>query len=599
MAIKKFQNFNWWLNLAESAGIEDNELAIAKNVFYNNSQQLQTRRWYRKFGNPIGSNPITSYFFRQHDSTQERFAICVAGTDMYKYNETTENRTSFVDTLTEFEQQVMTITNRSRWDFAVYKNVAYMGNGVDPYTSYDGTTFSYLWLGTLTTCTFDNTTEYVNKTTHWLATNDTVVFVETSGTLPAEVIEYTVYTITRIDNDNFTLSTSEGGSVLGFTDNGSWTLQFQKLTQPRLRYIQYLGDRLYGAGDDNNPSTLYYTDATPTTGINISQNAVVIGGDEQGVINGLNQYGQIVLAFKSDKIYSVNVAGSSVDAIDSQTWWYADRTIKSVGNTLAYFNERGIDTLTKRSGVGWTNGIESKPLSDNVRTLTELVKEKQYNAGASQYIKTLNNYYFSFDTDNDNRPDTTLVYSSLVGAWTEYNYPTLYDYGQYINEDNEQQYLFSSASGGQMYQQEYGFDDDGQAIDIEVQTKDFDFDDPAQLKMFRFVDVTGYKQEGGDVDIKILVDWVVESLWSITDSNISLNAPYWSLGLDALGEEVLWSRSEGSILLYPFTVRLRLYERGANIAVNLSSSGVQWIMDKMRIDVEGEVIPVFGYNNII
>ena len=63
---------------------------------------------------------------------------------MYKYNETTENRTSFVDTLTEFEQQVMTITNRSRWDFAVYKNVAYMGNGVDPYTSYDGTTFSYL-----------------------------------------------------------------------------------------------------------------------------------------------------------------------------------------------------------------------------------------------------------------------------------------------------------------------------------------------------------------------------------------------------------------------------------------------------------------------
>ena len=145
------------------------------------------------------------------------------------------------------------------------------------------------------------------------------MFVETSGTLPAEVIEYTVYTITKIDNDNFTLSTSEGGSVLGFTDNGSGTLQFQKLTQPRLRYIQYLGDRLYGAGDDNNPSTLYYTDATPITGINISQNAVVIGGDEQGVINGLNQYGQIVLAFKSDKIYSVNVAGSSVDAIDSQT----------------------------------------------------------------------------------------------------------------------------------------------------------------------------------------------------------------------------------------------------------------------------------------
>jgi hypothetical protein len=31
-----------------------------------------------------------------------------------------------------------------------------------------------------------------------------------------------------------------------------------------MRYTQYLGDRLYATGDDQNPSTLYYTDATPT-----------------------------------------------------------------------------------------------------------------------------------------------------------------------------------------------------------------------------------------------------------------------------------------------------------------------------------------------
>jgi hypothetical protein len=38
-------------------------------------------------------------------------------------------------------------------------------------------------------------------------------------------------------------------------------------------------------------------------------------------------------------------------------------------------------------------------------------------------------------------------------------YPNIYDYGYYINEDKQRQFLFSSASGGQFYEMEYGFND--------------------------------------------------------------------------------------------------------------------------------------------
>ena len=62
-------------------------------------------------------------------------------------------------------------------------------------------------------------------------------------------------------------------------------MTFYKLTEPRGRYIQYLGDRLYLTGEDANANTLYYTNAAPTNGDNIDQNAVVIGGDETGIIN--------------------------------------------------------------------------------------------------------------------------------------------------------------------------------------------------------------------------------------------------------------------------------------------------------------------------
>lgn len=47
---------------------------------------------------------------------------------------------------------------------------------------------------------------------------------------------------------------------------------------------------------------------------------------------------------------------------------------------------------------------------------------------------------------------------------------------------------------------------------MEIQSKDFDFGDPAQIKTFDFMDFVGYKEEGGEIDISVLVDGEVVSL---------------------------------------------------------------------------------------
>tara|TARA_R100001530_G_C4320833_1_gene155732 strand:- start:1587 stop:1928 length:342 start_codon:yes stop_codon:yes gene_type:complete len=112
-----------------------------------------------------------------------------------------------------------------------------------------------------------------------------------------------------------------------------------------------------------------------------------------------------------------------------------------------YFSDRGIDTLTQRAGVTGSAALTGKPLGEDIRQLTSQIEEFQYNSSASRYIKGLNNYYFSFDTNNDNRPDTTLVYNSATGGWTQYEYPNLYDYGIYIDSSQEVKYLISSATG--------------------------------------------------------------------------------------------------------------------------------------------------------
>ena len=598
--IKNFDDFRWGLNLTQSTIIKDNEFTIAKNVFYNNAKQLQTRRWYRKFGNAIWTSPATSIFFFQRDDNLERILVANAGNSLYKYdNSSTFN--AIYSTNIEYETRTWETTKRTRRDHAVYKNVIYMCDGVNPYISFDWTNYVKINVSSVWTTTADNTTDFFTKVAHGLVNGDEV-YISSSWTMPTGITQYQVYYVVNKTNDTFQVSNDKWGAYINFTTNGTGTLTTNKLNEPRCRYISYLGDRLYGAWDDANPSTLYYTNAAPTDWTNINQNTVVIWWDEAGKINAINEYNQVVVAFKDQKSYAVNSATPSVQSIDSQTGWYSDRLIASVGNTLTYFNERWIDTLVKRDGVGDTSGIESKPISDNVREIFKDVTERQYNANCWWYVKKINNYYVTVDTDNDNIPETTLVYSSLVWSWTKYTFPPIYDYGYYINSSNQYQFLFSHGSWGQLYEYEYGFDDDWIDIDVEIQSKNFDFGDPAQIKDFSFMDFVGYKQKWWEIAISILVDGETVGLGTITDAHINeddVSSAIWinPIWIDPLGS--LSSDAESDLLLYKFTVKVQFFARGENIAFNMQSTGVQWILEKARVNVQWEPIEVFYYDNIL
>jgi len=145
MAIKpiKIKRFDWWLNLSITSDIGDNQFSVCKNMFYNQRGQLQTRYGMQYFGNAVWSlKPVSSYFFFQRDDTWATTALCASGTNMYRYNEATSNRSSIKSGLTEFETATNKTTRRTRRDYAVYKNVIYLTNGIDNYASYDWTTYS-------------------------------------------------------------------------------------------------------------------------------------------------------------------------------------------------------------------------------------------------------------------------------------------------------------------------------------------------------------------------------------------------------------------------------------------------------------------------
>lgn len=601
MSLYPINDLTGWLNLTLSSNIPDNNLVIAKNMYYNKDKQLETRRGIQTFGNSAWTSPFTSLFFFQRDDNLNRYLVWNYSDKFSKYNESTENWDTVQSGLTEFETIPDISFQRTRRDYAVYKNVIYMGNGVDSYAKYDLSSFSSIWVWWAVTCTFDNATDFVTKVAHGLVNGDEVKFTS-SWTMPTWVTSNRWYYVINKTADTFQISASKDWTAINFTTNGTGTISYYELSIPRIRYVQYLADRVFGAWDDWNPTTLYYTASAPTNWDTLNTNALVVWGDENWRINWLNEQGSSILAFKNEKIYGVDLTVPSALPIDAQTWWYADRTVYPVGNSLVYFNgERWIDKLQVRYGQTGVSTLESKPLSDNIRTLTQKILSQQYNSGTAIYAKPYNNYYFSFDTNWDNIPDTHLVYSSLVWAWTQYTLPNLYDYTRYIDSDYTDRFLIAPATNWQIYEMESWYDDDWQPIEYEIETKRIDFKNPWQYKDITFVDVIGWKSLGTEISVKAKIEWNIEAEGIITDANITQDdntrtiwvRPIW---VDSIGWVDSWS---DDVVLYRFICRLPLYSMGNDIAINMSSIGWQWIPEKMSISFKAEAIDVFTYWNIL
>ena len=599
MPIQNIENFHWWLSLVEPSNLDDNQFEVLTNMFYNKDKRIQTRRWIKTFGTAIWTNPISSYFFFQRDDNWTRIAICVSGTQMYKYNEWTTVWDSIKTWLTEFEADG---TTRTRWSFAVYKNVIYMWDWVNAYASYDWTTYTELWVTSVWTCTFDNTTETITKATHWLSIWDSVKFTS-SWTLPAEITSGQYYFVISVPTgDTFTISKTANWTVLDFTDDWTWTHTLLKTSQPRVRYLQYMWDRIFWAWDDTNPSSLYYTASLPADATDITTNVLVVWWDELGRINWLKEIWQIILAFKSDKIYSIDVATPTSNPIDSQNGGYSHRAIKNVENGLLYYNDIWVDSLKQRSWVTWSQALSAEPMTNDLRGLIEKITPKSYNYNTWIYISALTNYYFSFDTWNDRIPDTTLVRSNLTWGWSKYTLPAMYDYWLWIDSDWVYHYLMASANGWQMYEIESWFQDFWLWIFNELKTKQWDFKDSSIWKTFESVDIIWLKNEWSEIIVEILVDWDVISTATITDTMTDPFATPITIWVSPTGIEPLawWSWTWEEVDLSQYIIRVPMCASWPNIQVRMYSEDNPniWTLDKIKINYWVESMDIFSTANI-
>jgi len=372
--------------------------------------------------------------------------------------------------------------------------------------------------------------------------------------------------------------------------------------EPKVRHLAFLWDAIYWGWADDNPNTLYFTNAWGGDWNNLDANSLVVWWDVSGRINWLNELQTQVQVFKDTEIRAVAWDWSSSLPTDTESGWYADRVIKKVWNSLLNLSERGIDTIRARNWVSGTQAIESKPLSDNVRDIFAKTATKNRKFACGQYILPLTNYYVTIDTTNDSIPESTLVYSSLTKGWSEYTYPAINDYTKYTDSDWKERFLMASANTGILYEMETGTNDVWGAIPVKLRTKKYDLKKPTVLKTISYVDVIWFKSEWDEIECNIYMEW--ELVWGATIDDSYINETWESLTIwtTTTWTSVIWGgvSTEWEIKLFPFVTRIPMYETGLNIEIELTSesTNMTWLLSKLAFDREFEDIDLFSYDNI-
>lgn len=378
--------------------------------------------------------------------------------------------------------------------------------------------------------------------------------------------------------------------------------------QPKVRYLQYLddGDRIAGGGEDDNPITLYYTDAAPADATTLDSNALVVGGDQLGKINGLKAVGQVFVIGKDRKKYAADVTNESSLPLDPDEGWFSHRSLQVVGRGILHQTRRGIENLQARNALAGASAMESLALSDDLQPLIEAIDEKYLNSSCSWYIEPYKNYYFSFDTSSDGLPDATIVRSALVEAWSQYSYPSIYDYGEYIDEAFVSHFLATRATSGQVLEIEYGFSDIGNPYLCDLKTKAFDFNDPRTWKNFNAVGITGLKSLGEDINVEVYVDGSLLYIGTITDAQIlNTDSPANSVGVYPVGTQALSGAATGTsdIPLYKYQVLLggAQFASGMTLQVRMYSETMSfvWTLDQLQVFYDNNVFDMFPTSNFI
>ena len=294
-----------------------------------------------------------------------------------------------------------------------------------------------------------------------------------------------------VNGDNYYVY--DGEKCTEVTPHDSTSLDHIK----RCKYLVQRGQRLFAAGDPQNPNTIYFSEIGAANHFP-DLNTIDAISDDNDVIMGLTEFHQAMVAFKKHHIYSWfgwnPEEDVRFDKINVHTGAVSFLTIKRVYNFLFYMGEDGVYAL---------HGLEPDYISSN--NLTDEVLKRRFSglidtdkACAAFYD---GKYFLSVKTEGTSN-DLVLVYDFVRKAWSPWTGWKASSFAVYEN-----QLYIGSSETGQVYEQHDKYNDDGKAIHYKLKTKPFPCNYPLQYKKFNYFNLfVGEDAENNEIVVTLLCD---------------------------------------------------------------------------------------------
>lgn len=381
--------------------------------------------------------------------------------------------------------------------------------------------------------------------------------------------------------------------------NGKTWTEYTGANTYKGKYMLLANDIGYIAGDPSVPSTLAYTAATPSN-LQTFPNVLVCDEDSSdGEITGLINLGPIVIVTKEKKIYKVNVATPSREQIDYSDGCLSGRSLTRVENEVFLMNQGGVYTLAQREAT--IGSIRADALTDDLQPLIDEITQKNITAGF--YYAKNGNFYLFCDTNNDGVNETCLVFSLLTKKWTKYVGINANEAVIYTDSSGVEHFLIANALNGQCKEIEYGYNDNGNPISVEIATKDFNFDSPETYKTFEMLEIHGFIGGTSELKVRACVEGQDATGWvTIYGSDYAAASVDSGVGLGSasLGSEPLvgsGTSTDPATTLYPFKARIPMYQTGPDIQIEFENDALDSFWSILKISIYPVAQPIDIYPN--
>lgn len=350
----------------------------------------------------------------------------------------------------------------------------------------------------------------------------------------------------------------------------------------RCNYLVQRGQRLFAAGDPQNPNLLYYSEVGDPTYFKTTSliKAVTDDGD---IITGLKEFHGALLVFKARSIFAWfgydPLNDVQFQKINVHTGTKAYRTIQYVDDNLFYLGADGVYAL-----IGtYKDVISSVKVSNKIDSLIEQVKHiEPFNENSPCAVYYEGKYMLSVPVEQEGENNIVYVFDNNIfktkqtECWVVY---TGWKISEFLLTLDNTLYSGSSVTG-LVHLHDDGYNDLGGAIEVKVVLKPLATEAFVHNKKFRrgYVALRQFTSYSSSFDLTCKVDYKEKTITNISpDESLT-----WDIS-NRLWDVSKWDFTE------LVTRRFDIKEKGKRLTLEIYDNSVDYALEIYGFTIEFKI----------